>query len=73
MFHRPKPRQFDYKPIYTKPDTDTENSSEQTHSLRKKFAEKRDEIGGKKSQTQKNSIIIYVVVALLLLYFIFFK
>jgi hypothetical protein len=74
MFHKPKPRQFSYKPIYYDPDQEKRQQERDKYGdLRSKF---RDEAirNTRISSTRKNiNITIYLVVIALLIYFIFFS
>jgi len=69
MFHKPKPRQYNYTPIYSK-ETPKNNADEQ-ESIGDRIRSQ-----WKKSPTSRKkkgvNIVMYLVIAILILYFIFF-
>jgi len=74
MFHRPKPRQFSYKPIYFDPEKEKKQAQkEELGSFRAKFREETQRQSRVSSTRKKINISIYLVIIMLLLYFIFFS
>lgn len=83
FFRRPKPRQFDYKPIYydkkkeekekRKRELGITNSDDQSEKLRSDIQRKwRHERNKRKSGTSEIKTIIYLVIVALMIYLIFF-
>jgi hypothetical protein len=74
MFHRPKPRQFNYKPIYFDPEKEKKQAAkEEMGELRAKFREETRRVSQFGSNRKKINLTIYLVIIALLLYFIFFS
>ena len=74
MFHRPKPKQFSYKPIYFDPaKEENEQKKEAANDFRAKFREETEK-NSKRSSGKKNiNIAFYLVIIVLLVYLIFFS
>ncbi len=75
FFHRPKPKQFEYKPRYYNPDTDTgkpaqekSGTDEFAHKLHNSWKRKRTR--PEKKGLSTNAIIWIVIILAFLLYFI---
>jgi hypothetical protein len=74
MFHKPKPRQFNYQPIYHDPEKEAkEKKLAELGELKSKFHEERQKNMRSSSQRKNINISIYLVIIMLLLYFIFFS
>lgn len=74
MFHRPKPRQFNYKPIYFDPEQEKKQAQkEEIGELRTKFREEKQRVSKVGSNRKGINLTIYLVIIALLLYFIFFS
>jgi len=74
MFHRPKPKQFSYQPIYYDPqkqDKQAEKIAE--NDFRTKFREETDKNSNKSAGRKSVNISIYIIIIVLLIYFIFFS
>lgn len=74
MFHRPKPRQFSYKPIYYDPDQEHRREEKEKHGeIRSRFREETQKNSRAFTRRKNINISIYLVVIALLIYFIFFS
>ncbi len=74
MFHRPKPRQFNYNPIYFDPEKEKKQAEkEEIGELRAKFREETKRVSQVGSNRKGINLAIYFVIIALLLYFIFFS
>jgi hypothetical protein len=74
MFHRPKPRQFSYKPIYFDPQLEEKKSKrEEIGEFRAKFREETEKNSKFTSKRKSINLSIYLVIISLMLYFIFFS
>lgn len=74
MFHRPKPRQFNYKPIYFDPQQEEKQAKkEEMGDFRVKFREETDRNSKFASKRKSINLSIYLVIIALMLYFIFFS
>jgi len=72
LFHRPKPKSFNYKPIYSNPEDEKKNKRDEKISLKDRFQQEKE----KKftSSTKKGlNITMYIIIILLMLYLIFFS
>jgi hypothetical protein len=74
MFHRPKPRQFNYKPVFYNPENEQKQQRKQeSDDFRSKFRAETSR-SSKFSSGRKNiSIGVYLVIIALLIYLIFFS
>lgn len=73
MFHRPKPKQFNYKSIYS--DLEKEEKQGKNNGLSEFRIKLRDERSRKMGISPKQkgiNITIYIIITLMLLYYIFF-
>lgn len=74
MFHRPRPRQFNYKPIYYDPSKDADQpQSKDDEKLRVKFRHEVERNSRRGLRRKNINITIYLVIIVLLIYFIFFS
>ncbi len=74
MFHRPKPRQFNYKPIYFDPNQEEKQKQrEEVGDFRMKFREETERNSKFGSRRKGINVSIYLVIIALMLYFIFFS
>lgn len=72
LFHRPKPKSFNYKPIYSNPDEEKKSKKDEKLSLKDRFQNEKD----KKftSSTKKGlNVTMYIIIILLMLFLIFFS
>jgi hypothetical protein len=74
MFHRPKPRQFSYTPVYFNPESDNKKStSDDQNELRSKFRAETEKNSRIASKRKNINISIYLVLIIFLIYLIFFS
>lgn len=72
FFHRPKPKSFNYKPIYSNPEEEKKIVKNETEiSLKDKFQIEKNKTTTFSSKKGVN-IFIYLIVIILMLYIIFF-
>lgn len=70
MFHIPKPRQFNYKPLYYVPEEEENNLSAKSDDRSDAFRSWHRETARLKKR-QNINILLYVVIVIVLLLFIF--
>ncbi len=75
MFHRPKPRQFNYRPIYSDNVQKEEKKliKEKSSSFSIRFHDQNEKSSRIIFKKRRLNISIYIIIVLLLLYFIFFR
>ncbi len=74
MFHRPKPRQYSYTPVYYNPKEDEKkSSSENQDAFRSRFREKTEKNSKTANRKKTINVSIYLVLIILLIYLIFFS
>ncbi len=73
MFRTPKPRQFNYKTIYSSEDKEEQKKvgDVNQHKFRGQFKKKSDIFEKRKSKQRRINILLYAIIAVLLLYLIF--
>jgi hypothetical protein len=74
MFHTPKPKQFNYKMIYSSNEKKESQIPEELthHKFKDQFKKNKDFFEKGDSKQKKINIVIYAIVAILLMYLIFF-
>lgn len=72
FFHRPKPKSFNYKPIYSNPEDDKKSKNDKNKTLKEMFEYEKDKKMTSKTRKGLN-VSFYIVIVLLFLYLIFFS